>query len=88
MIEIKTLSLFQGNPQNNDHMSDFWNSFTQQIQQFLCTRNSYLKEPETKKIKKKQINRHNSHDLLANKIKGLKMGNNKIQKQKKKKKKS
>ena len=32
MIQIKTLSLFQGNPQNND----FINSVTLQTQQFLC----------------------------------------------------
>ena len=32
MIEIKTLSLFQGNPQNNDQITDFYNSFTQQTQ--------------------------------------------------------
>ena len=61
VIEMKTLSLFSENPQSNDHMSDFWNRFTQQTQQFLCTSNSWLKGAETKKIKERQRNRHNNH---------------------------
>ena len=65
MIEIKTLSLFPENPQNNDEIPHFQNSLTQQIQQFLSTANCYLKEPETKKIKKQQRNRDNSHHTPA-----------------------
>ena len=41
MIDVKTLSLFQGNAQNNDEIPNFWKGFTQQAKQFLCTSNSY-----------------------------------------------
>ena len=52
-MEIKILSFLQQNPQNNDRITDFSNSFTQQTQQFLCKSNSYLKGPQTTKSKKK-----------------------------------
>ena len=45
MIEMKTLSLFQGNPQNNNQIPDFWSSLTQKTQ-LLCTSNSYLQGPK------------------------------------------
>ena len=35
MIEIKALSLFEGNMQRSDKKADFWNSFTEQTHQFL-----------------------------------------------------
>ena len=38
MIQIKTFSLFQGNPQNNESDTDFINGVTLQTQQFLCPR--------------------------------------------------
>ena len=58
MIENKALFFFQGNPQSSDLKPDFWNSFTKQTQQFLCTSNAQLKGPGTKKAKKEQWNRH------------------------------
>ena len=47
MIEIKALSLFQGNPRSSDQEPDFWNSFTKQTQPFACTSNAQLKKPES-----------------------------------------
>ena len=80
MIKIKTLSFFQRNPQNTDKIPNFWNSFKQLTQQFLCTIDSYLKRPKPKKRKKKQRNRHRSPHAVVIQIKGL----NKIQKHKNK----
>ena len=65
MIQIKTLFLFQGNPQNNDQI------LTLEIvlhyrQQFLCPSNYKLKGPETKKTNNKQRNRLNSYHVLLN----------------------
>ena len=61
MIETKAISHLKGNPQSSDHKLDFWrdltwHSFTEQTQQFLCTGNTLLKGPGTKKRKKAQIN--------------------------------
>ena len=39
MFQIKALSYFQGILQSNDQKPDFWNSFTEQTQKFLCTSN-------------------------------------------------
>ena len=61
VTEIKALSLFQGNPKSWDEEPDFWNSFTKQTQQFLCTNNTELKGLETKKAKNEQRNIHNYH---------------------------
>ena len=68
MTEIKALSPFQGKPQNNDQITDFQNGFIQQTQQFSFTSNSSLKGPVTKKIKNKQINKHNSHHVLTENV--------------------
>lgn len=57
---------------------------TQQTQQFQCTSNSWLKGSETKKIKRKQRKKHNSHHVLATEIKGLRTRENKLQKHLKK----
>ena len=65
MTEIKTYSLLQGNPQNNERITDFWNSSKQQTQQFPCSSKSWLKGAGTKKIKKKQRNRHITHHPLT-----------------------
>ena len=64
-MKIKTLSLFQGNPQNNDQITDFKNSFTQQIQQFICNSNSQLKGPETKKKEKKRKNKETATTAIV-----------------------
>ena len=32
VIEMRALSLFQGNPENSDLKPDFWNGFTKQTQ--------------------------------------------------------
>ena len=52
-IEIKALSLFQGNSQTSDLKHDFWKSFTKQMQLFPSTSHTQLKISETKKAKKK-----------------------------------
>ena len=59
MVEIKALSIFQGNPQSSDQEPDFRNGFTKQTQQSPCTSITLLKGPGTKKVKKEQLNRHN-----------------------------
>ena len=59
MIEIKALSIFQGNPQSRDQEPDFWNRFRKQTQQSPCTSITLLKGPGPKKAKKEQLNRHN-----------------------------
>ena len=65
MIVIKALSSFQENTQSSDQKPDVWNSFTKQTKQFLCTSNSQLKGPETKKPNKEQENRHNNYHVPA-----------------------
>lgn len=57
---------------------------TQQTQQFQCTSNSWLKGSETKKIKRKQRKKHNSHHVLVTEIKGPRTRENKLQKHLKK----
>ena len=49
---MKTLSIFQENPQNNDQLPDFENIFTQQTKQFLCNSKCNFKGVETKKEEK------------------------------------
>ena len=58
-------SFFEGHPQSSDQKPDFWNSFTKQVQQFLCTSNTWLKGLETKKAKKEHRNRHNNYYVAA-----------------------
>ena len=82
VIQIQQISLFQGNPQRGDQKVKFWNSFTKQSQQFLCTSNIQLKRPETKKIEKEQGNRHNNYHVLNMKeqLTTIKKQNKKIEK--------
>ena len=51
VIGIETLYLFQGNPQiNNDQILNFWDSFKEQVQVSVPT-----KEKENKVTTKKQV---------------------------------
>ena len=43
MTEIKTFSLFHGNPENNDQIPDFWNTFTQQTQKTKAQRKKTIR---------------------------------------------
>lgn len=49
VIEIKTISLFLGNPCSNE-VPHFQKRFVKQTQQSLCINNPKLKGSETKKI--------------------------------------
>ena len=81
-MKIKTLSLFQGNPQNNHQITDFKNSFTQQIQQFICYSNPQLKGPESKKKKnkaKKQLQQPSYSSVLNKGTENLRQQNTRAQ---------
>ena len=47
-----SLSFPRKHPQKDDQIPEFWNNFTQNTQQVLCSSNSYLNRPKKKKTKK------------------------------------
>ena len=82
MIKIKTLSFFQGNQQDNDHITDFQNILHNRHNNYSAL---VSPSPETNKKRKNKETDTTScscHHVLVTWIKRLRISDNKIQKQK------